>query len=231
MLSRGVGTSPGLQTDTVPVVLAPDTRLLLCSQNLAEIVPENEILAICAKDHVVTSVQGLVAAALKREVVGNVTAVMVTGGSQGESKRFLTMDMRVHLLGHCFMFNELNFQEIALLLSIVDVVSFSRGDIIFSEGDRGDEFYVIIRGEVSVRKGATELTRLGPGAPFGELSLILDPVRTATLVALEHCSMLRITRAGFEMLRRTRPALAGSLTHCLLKHLGERVRNLTERYD
>ena len=230
MLSRGVGTSPGVQVDTVPVELTVNQRLLLCSQNVVEIVPEDEIQAICSKNDVATAAQGLIAAALKREVVGNVSAIVVANEKGRSSTSFVTMDVRVHLLGHCFMFKELDFQDIALLMSIVDVVSFRDGDLVFREGDPGEEFFIVVRGEVSVRKGPTELARMGPGSPVGELSLVLDPIRSATATAIGACSMLRISRDNFEMLRRTRPVLASHLMYSLLKHVGERVRDLSERY-
>lgn len=72
------------------------------------------------------------------------------------------------------------------------------GEAVFKEGDIGSAFYVVISGEVSVQKqrnGAwVELARLGTGECFGEMALVRDDVRSATVVALRDSVTMRFDR-------------------------------------
>src|SRR5262249_36287689 len=63
---------------------------------------------------------------------------------------------------------------------------FGRGERILSEGDPGQTFYVVASGSVSILTGrGVEVTRLGPGKYFGEMSLLTGEPRSATVVAAE----------------------------------------------
>ena len=60
---------------------------------------------------------------------------------------------------------------------------FAKGDLIFQEGEEGDEFFVVVRGEVEIRSGNRRLETLGQNSIFGEMALIDDSPRSATVVA------------------------------------------------
>ena len=64
------------------------------------------------------------------------------------------------------------------------VAELSAGTVIISEGDHGDWFYAIIAGRVQVRRGTVVQCTFGPGDHFGEIALLRDVNRTATVVAL-----------------------------------------------
>jgi CRP/FNR family transcriptional regulator, cyclic AMP receptor protein len=72
------------------------------------------------------------------------------------------------------------------------------GEAVFREGDIGSAFYVVISGEVVVQKhqdGETvDLARLGTGQCFGEMALVQNDVRTATVVAAGECVTMRFER-------------------------------------
>src|SRR5207237_4745845 len=70
--------------------------------------------------------------------------------------------------------------------------------VIAQQGEVGDALYVVVSGEVSVvHEGPPprELTRLGEGAFFGEISMLTDFPRIATVLALEETEVLRVSRA------------------------------------
>ncbi|MGH3185872.1 MAG: Crp/Fnr family transcriptional regulator [Streptosporangiaceae bacterium] len=108
---------------------------------------------------------------------------------------------------------------------------FDRGVVLFHEGEAGGSLHVLMRGRVAVRvmtpDGDTAtLNVIGPGAAFGELSL-LDPAarRTATVQAIEPAQTLVLQRADFERLRRSYP----SVDRLLAEYLAAQVRRLSER--
>jgi MFS family permease len=85
-------------------------------------------------------------------------------------------------------------EHLAGSLAAVEVEA---GQTVFHEGDRGDRFYVIDRGEVEVRAAGRLLRTLGPGEFFGEIALVRDVPRTATVAATTSCSLLALAAAEF----------------------------------
>lgn len=82
------------------------------------------------------------------------------------------------------------------LITQMALVELADNEILFREGDGGDELFVISEGEVAVESAAAgELARLGPSAFFGEIALITDHPRSATIRAVTRCELLAIDRA------------------------------------
>jgi NADH dehydrogenase len=89
---------------------------------------------------------------------------------------------------------------------------FEPGQAVFQEGDRGDWLYVVTEGEVEVLKqdgsGApTPLRRLGVGECFGEIALVSDRPRTATVRAVTATNVLAVDREAFQALFATLPPM------------------------
>jgi CRP-like cAMP-binding protein len=83
------------------------------------------------------------------------------------------------------------------LVENLQLVSLERGEPLFREGDPSDALYVIAEGEVSVQNEGpprVEMSRLGPGAFIGEVALMTDQPRSATVVCLQDAELLRIDR-------------------------------------
>jgi cAMP-dependent protein kinase regulator len=96
--------------------------------------------------------------------------------------------------------------EILLVADALQPTSPAKGTEIIKQGERGDEFFIILEGECDVWKredGADaphEVAVLGPGAFFGELALLNDAPRAATVVAKADCKLIKLDRASFHRL-------------------------------
>jgi len=91
---------------------------------------------------------------------------------------------------------------------------FEAGQVIFREGDRGDWLYIVTEGEVEVLKsvpgqGEQSLRRLGPGECFGEIALVSDVARSATVRALSPSNVLAVDREAFQAMFASLPPLKG----------------------
>jgi NADH:ubiquinone reductase (H+-translocating) len=91
---------------------------------------------------------------------------------------------------------------------------FEPGQVIFREGDRGDSLYVVTEGEVEVVKtvpgrGETPVRRLGVGECFGEIALVSDHARSATVRAVSATNVLAVDREAFQAMFASLPPLRG----------------------
>jgi len=89
---------------------------------------------------------------------------------------------------------------------------FEKEEIIFRQGDRGDRLYVIVNGEVEVvredeGRATAVVARLGPGECFGEMALVSDQPRTATVRSVCPVNVLTMDRAAFHELFAHLPPL------------------------
>ena len=97
--------------------------------------------------------------------------------------------------------------------------SFAKGDTIFREGEQGDEFFVVVRGKVEIRSGDRHLETLGPKGIFGEMALIDDSPRSATVVALTDVTVAPIKERQFLFLVKHMPMFALKVMRVLAKRL------------
>jgi predicted MFS family arabinose efflux permease len=81
--------------------------------------------------------------------------------------------------------------------SLLEPVAGNAVSPVFEQGDAGDRFYLIERGEVSVERDGAEVARLGPGDYFGEIALVQDVPRTATVRPLTDAALLALDRDEF----------------------------------
>jgi CRP-like cAMP-binding protein len=85
---------------------------------------------------------------------------------------------------------------------------FDADETIVSAGAPGHGFYLIVRGRAEVRRGGRTIRTLGPGEYFGELALLRETPRTATVVAKDPTTCLVLTRWDFKGILDTNPAIA-----------------------
>ncbi len=111
-------------------------------------------------------------------------------------------------------------------------LEFGPGQAVVRQGDTGDEFYLVARGEVAVRvevespasesgqpkaKVEKEVARLGRGAFFGEMSLLTGDPRTATVLAQGDASLLAVDREAFEQVFAQDPTVAQELAEVIAR--------------
>src|SRR3989442_1366771 len=75
--------------------------------------------------------------------------------------------------------------------------SFDAGGVVITEGDQGDDVFVIVSGHAVVARCGGTIATLGPGDWFGELAVLLDLPRNATVRALTSLQVLTVSRNDF----------------------------------
>jgi small-conductance mechanosensitive channel/CRP-like cAMP-binding protein len=99
---------------------------------------------------------------------------------------------------------------------------FGHGERVIEQGAPGQTFYVVAAGSVSILTSrGVEVTRLGRGQYFGEMSLLTGEPRSATVVAAEDSVLFELDRPTFAQLFDEQPALAGLLSEALAHRRGQ----------
>jgi CRP-like cAMP-binding protein len=102
-------------------------------------------------------------------------------------------------------FSSLSKQDLAVVAQQTDEVDVPEGRVLVREGDFGSEFFVIDSGTAEVTRGDARLAELGAGDFFGEMALLEEERRNATVTAKSPMTLIVMTRANFRSLDRTAP--------------------------
>ena len=129
---------------------------------------------------------------------------------------------RQKLLGDVALFSACTDRELDRLARHAEIVDFTAGDVLMSEGETGHEFFVIVDGEVGVTSGGTTVAKLGAGSYVGELALLDPGPRTATVTALRDTSAVLLASREFYAAVDESPVLARKLLTGLAHRLREK---------
>lgn len=128
---------------------------------------------------------------------------------------------RQQLLGRVPLFAACSDKELDRLARHAEIVEFAAGDTLMDEGQPGQEFFVVVDGEVGVTRGNQTVAKLGPGAYVGELALLDPGPRTATVTALRDTAAVLLGSREFYAAVDESPALARKLLAGMAHRLRE----------
>jgi CRP-like cAMP-binding protein len=118
-------------------------------------------------------------------------------------------------------------------LALGEVQHYRAGDVLFREKDLGRSFYVVIVGAVDVvkeREGrAVRVASLGVGECFGEMALVRDDLRTATVLAQVDCVTLCFQRARIDAYASIASVIYKNIAGVLARRLDERNSSMADR--
>jgi CRP/FNR family transcriptional regulator, cyclic AMP receptor protein len=112
-------------------------------------------------------------------------------------------------------FSGMSKRELAAIGQQTDQVEVPEGKVLAREGDFGDEFFIIDAGTAAVTRGGETLAELGPGDFFGEMALLEEDRRTATVTAKTDMSLIVMTRASFRALVRDQPDVHATVAEAI----------------
>ncbi|MDZ4870591.1 MAG: cyclic nucleotide-binding domain-containing protein [Alphaproteobacteria bacterium] len=134
----------------------------------------------------------------------------------------------VELLRRIPLFSNIDTSRLKLLAFTSERLTFENGAILFREGDRGDSAYLILTGKVAISVGSPNgdvvVASLGANNIVGEMSLLCEMPRTATVTAAEPLDTLRIKKDQFFGLLRDLP----QMTLEIMRELAVRLNNVNK---
>lgn len=130
------------------------------------------------------------------------------------------------------LFAELDDRELAAIAAVAKARHYAKDDVIFHADESGDVFCLIREGQVKVTMISPEgkeiiLSLLGPGDFFGEMALLDDEPRSATVVATETLDLVTIWRSDFLQILQEN----FSITRKVLAELSRRLRTASNRIE
>jgi CRP/FNR family cyclic AMP-dependent transcriptional regulator len=133
------------------------------------------------------------------------------------------------LLGKVSLFEGLPEENLKALADLATIRTFPKNTIIISEGDDSDSMYVVLSGQVKVYLSDDEgkeiiLNILKDGDYFGELALLDEAPRSASVMTLDDCKLAVLAKTAFDECLKANPAIALQV----IKGLSARLRYLTE---
>lgn len=127
---------------------------------------------------------------------------------------------KVELLRGVALFSQCSNRELTRIASLADEIQVPKGKALTRQGEPGREFFVVIDGKARATVRGRKGTKLGPGSSFGEMALLDQGLRSATVTAETDMDLLVLDSRSFSTLIEEVPSVARKV----LRAMAERLR-------
>src|SRR5919198_5439521 len=131
----------------------------------------------------------------------------------------LGKDAKTELLKKVPLFSRLDKKQLQDVAHIADEVDLPAGKEMATEGDRGREFFVLLKGEAEVTRAGERINTMKEGDFFGEIALVTKMPRTATVTATTDVDVLVITERAFDNLLKNSPDIGRAVAEALAERV------------
>jgi CRP-like cAMP-binding protein len=133
-------------------------------------------------------------------------------------------DPKVDLIASVPLFKGLGRKELQEIAQLVDEVDIPEGRVLMRQGETGSEMFIVATGRFRVERNGQFLRDVGPGAAIGEMALLSEGPRTATIIAAEPSRILLAAHREFHQLMDQHPTIRLQI----LDGLATKIRFLDE---
>ena len=135
--------------------------------------------------------------------------------------KLFSQDTKVDALRRAPLFAGLSRKELVQLARVSEDLDVPAGEVLCKEGDIGHEFFVIVDGEVEVTRKGRRLTTRGGGEFVGEIALLEETPRMATVTAKTPLRIFVLTRTDFRHLLGENPSVEQKVLRALARRVVE----------
>lgn len=139
--------------------------------------------------------------------------------TKGQQFMSLSIIEKVLILKSVDLFHQVPDEDLADIAPYLSSIYFDEGDLVMKKGDVGDELYVIVGGEVEVRRADGEKVRLGEKAVFGDLAALDPEPRVADIVAATPTQVLALSNDQLLLLFESNTEIAAGVISALVRRL------------
>jgi serine/threonine protein phosphatase PrpC len=228
-VTRAVGIQPEVEPDILHIELMDGDTYLLCSDGLTRHAGPSDLLAAIQANELDQLPDVLVFMANEAGGADNITAVVVGVGDESSTTQTMRhsdlVAKKLETLGRIPMFTGFEYKDLAKLLEIIEMRAVRPYDIVIREGESGEDMFIILSGRADVYKQEQHINELGPGDFFGELSLIDDVMRSATVIARDAMTLLVIQRKRLFGLLEKNEKMAAKIYWSFLRRMSLQLRS------
>ncbi|MCB0318996.1 MAG: cyclic nucleotide-binding domain-containing protein [Bdellovibrionales bacterium] len=224
VLTRCLGKEELVLVDTLSLDLLPNDSFLLCSDGLSSAFNNDLDIETKIAELGTEAVEKLVLHAKELDGGDNISAITVEVISEDKQKVFADeIKLQFQILKQIYLFKDLSTQEAMQVLEVVAVQDFKAGDVIITEGEKGDFFYMILEGELEISRNGKEIATLGYGNHIGEISFLANESRTATVRSRTNSRLMGIRSTDFRDLINRDKNLGNKLLWNLAQEIGSKL--------
>ena len=138
------------------------------------------------------------------------------------------LERPLRLLRGNLLVSNLSEEELARLVESLETVEVDAGQYVVREGERGRSLFFVLAGAGRLERGGIRLQDLSPGESFGELGLLTDKPRAASIIADEAMTLASLSWERWQRLTQEQPSLALKLLSQLVAGLGTQLIHATD---
>ena len=229
MITRAVGVQALVRPDVLQVELMEGDVFLLCSDGLTDLLTDEELLHHGTVQGIEPLPAELIKVANARGGRDNITAVVVKIHGDATTTEEFSAVQKLAVLGRIPLFRHLSYPELTKVLSIAHVRKIEKDTTVFQEGAPGDEMLILLAGKVNITKAGEVVAFRGPGDSVGEMGLIGETMRSASVIAVEPSAMLVFTKTQLFGLLRSDSGLAVKFLWMMCCVMNARVSEATDK--
>ncbi len=228
VITRALGIQESVRIDTLHFDLLPSDQIVLCSDGLHGYLSGNDLQAVLTANPAAEVSQKLIDMANDRGGKDNISVIFLQI-DHDEKEAAQELRQRMELMRNAPLFRYLSYRELVTLMNLTYSKTARDGETIIEENIIGDEMFLLVQGKVRVSKGDQEITQLEQGSHFGEMALIDNAPRSATITSIGPSRLLVIGRKQFYSFIRRDPPSGIKLLWSFLQILTARLRNTDEQ--
>lgn len=219
-----LGPTPQVHPETLCIEIAPEDRFVVCGASIHRVLPDAILHTRLCAEHLDRLPAILLDEAPYSPLLG-ACAQLDTGDpfTADSAQARLAVLAPMPLFAHC------SDRELRTVAQATHPRRFRAGAVVFEEGQPGTELFLVMNGHLQVLRDGSAIADLGPGSTFGEMALLDDPVRSATVVVAEDAELMVISRQSFFGMLRSNPRLASKVLWNMLLGVSANLRRTNDR--
>lgn len=224
-LTRAVGVYPNVEVDTLELDLLPKDTFLICSDGLSQYLDGKKLREGFEQESADRS-QWFVDYANDVGGHDNITCVVVEVGDTVDPQQTARLRLTLDAIKKIPLFQHLAYPEIVRIINVSRAREVGPDEVIIREGEEGDALFIVLEGLVTVERAGKVIATLGPRRHFGEMALVDNRPRSATIRTDKPCTLIRINRKDFYDLLRQDSVTAVKILWNFIQTMSARLRDV-----
>lgn len=230
VITRAIGPNDYVEADILTMEVMQGDTFLLCSDGLCGYFEGTDVSRFFKKTDLPELTRNLISYANLKGGKDNITSMVVRvdniAANVSENSR---IDKKIAILLKIPLFKRLTYLQIVQMLEMITVKEYAPKQTIVRQNDLGQEMFILLTGEVVVLKEEKVITKLVRGQFFGEMSLLDQAPRSATISASQQTMCMIIKRGPLFDLFAREPRIAIKIMWAFLQNFNRRLRTIDSK--